>query len=198
MAGPRFAFGEICIRKPIPSLLGARYKPVRPNRAGYKTQELLFVGDWSTNDLTMNHDWSLLCSSYLYHLLLRLPNQKVEEHSEVLTKMCFFLQLLLAVLEVWKEKCNQMCQEIAFFFFSVNILCTFGCVSSCIFLMQMNTDMQSTSTAENLGKLPKDKQKFHRKKVHSPASKKSKSEKSEKLGTLSQLLRLCILKRVPQ
>ncbi|CAO2823559.1 unnamed protein product [Amaranthus hypochondriacus] len=63
---------------------------------------------------------------------------------------------------------------------------------------QMNTDMQSTSTAENLGKLPKDKQKFHRKKVHSPASKKSKSEKSEKLGTLSQLLRLCILKRVPQ
>ncbi|KMT04345.1 hypothetical protein BVRB_8g184190 isoform B [Beta vulgaris subsp. vulgaris] len=61
---------------------------------------------------------------------------------------------------------------------------------------QISPDMPSTSTTPNLGKSPEDKRNAKKKKVPPAALKNSKSEKSEKLGALSQLMRLCILKRV--
>lgn len=64
------------------------------------------------------------------------------------------------------------------------------------FWMQISPDMPSTSTTPNLGKSPEDKRNAKKKKVPPAALKNSKSEKSEKLGALSQLMRLCILKRV--
>lgn len=61
---------------------------------------------------------------------------------------------------------------------------------------QLSPDMLNTSTAQNLGKSPKDNKKTYKKKAPLASLTKSKCEKSEKLGALSQLLRFCILKRV--